>query len=81
VTPQFSETWRSGASGKGNNTRLWPQKHAPHALDDVTIAASGVYTVTVNAAADAQSLMLNNTGAKLLVSIGGLLTATFGRTA
>src|SRR5258708_4293155 len=77
-------SWKFGVSGDWNTGLYWSGGVAPGAGDDVTIAASGTYTVTLSSADAAHSLVLNDAAATVSVNyggslaLGGALTVTAG---
>jgi len=74
----FSEDWRAGVNGKWNDAKRWMPNEVPNALDNVTISAAGSYTVTVDTAAYAQSVALDDAAATLLIATGGNLAVDSG---
>ena len=75
-------SWKSGISGDWATAYDWSGNAVPLATDDVTINASGAYTITVSVGESAHSLTLNTAGADLDVvnrlNIGTTLVATAG---
>lgn len=74
----YLKTWRAGVDGNWDNASKWAHKGVPNALDRVLIAAAGSYTVTVNSADYAQSVVLDNGTATLSIAAGGDLDVEQG---
>ena len=67
-------TWSSGISGNWDAASDWSTDTVPGSGDDVTIAASGAYTVTVSDAEAAHSLTTDAAG--VTINDSGTLTIT-----
>jgi hypothetical protein len=65
-------SWQNPVSGNWTTAADWSTGAVPTASSDVTIAVSGSYTVTINSAAAAHSLTIDDAGATVLDS--GTLT-------
>ncbi len=75
-------SWKSGVSGDWATAANWSNGTVPGSGDDVTIGASGTYTVTINGPQAARSLSLKAAGATVVdsstLSMNGALTLTAG---
>jgi len=67
-------SWKSGSNGNWNAASDWSSGTVPGAGDDVTIGASGTYTVTISDTEAAHSLTIDDAGAT--VNDTGTLTIT-----
>src|SRR5450432_1660789 len=72
--------WLSGVSGDWSTGSNWSSGTVPGSGDDVTIAASGTYTVTISDNEAAHSLTLNDAGATVVIGAGNNNTFTVGST-
>jgi fibronectin-binding autotransporter adhesin len=66
-------SWASGVSGNWSDALDWTGGVVPGGGDDVTIDATGVYTVTISSAEAAHSLILNDAAATIAIDSGGTL--------
>jgi hypothetical protein len=74
--------WKSGINGDWGTAADWSNGMVPGAATDVSIAATGTYTVTISAAEAAHSLSINAAGATVSdnssLTIGTTLTLSAG---
>jgi len=77
-----ARAWNSASSGSFDAAGNWTPPGTPTSADDVTISQAGPYTVTVDMAAIARSVMLSGTDVTLAVdrtlAIGTTLTFSAG---
>jgi fibronectin-binding autotransporter adhesin len=75
-------SWKSGVGGDWATAADWSSGTVPGAGDDVTVGATGTYTVTINEAQAAKSLTVKAAGATVTdnstLTMGGALTLTAG---
>ena len=75
VTPQSNAIgWKTPISGNWNTASNWSPATVPGAANQVNIAVSGNYTVTINSSDVAQGVTLNAAGATVSDNRGGTLT-------
>jgi len=81
-TPSAAASWATAKSGFWATAANWSPSGVPTSSTAVTISVAGKYTVTINAAASAQSLTINNATASVsdsaALSLGGSLALTAG---
>jgi hypothetical protein len=73
--PATPDSWKSAVSGNWTTAADW-SAGVPTSSNDVTIAVSGKYTVTINSADAANSLTINDATATVSDTSGGTLSIT-----
>jgi hypothetical protein len=74
-----ANAWKSAVSGSWDDASKWSLGHVPDSTEDVSIVATGNYTVTVPTAFSAQVKSLKvggTTGTQALAVVGSLYTST-----
>src|SRR6266568_6421251 len=73
-------SWKSGISGNWSQASNWSSNTVPGSGDDVTIDAAGTYTVNVNSAFTADTLVFDAPTATINIPSGDSLRVFAGAT-
>ena len=73
-------SWKTGISGNWSQASNWSPQTVPSSSDDVTISASGSYTINLDTAFDVSSLIFDAPGATINIPATSFLATFHGAT-